>query len=76
MHVFEKEKRSPSVAVAKERLKVMLTAERAQCKPDTYEHLRGELFRTVSKYMKIKEEFFDVKLTHAQITIRLTGEKV
>lgn len=75
MHVFDREVRTPSVPVAKERLKAILAAERTQCKPDTYEHLCRELFRTVSKYMKVTEEQFDVELTRSKITIILTGEE-
>ncbi len=75
MHVFEKEVRRTSVQIAKERLKNLLVADRVQCQPDTYDLLCGDLFRTVSKYMKITEENFGVEITRSQIRISLTGEK-
>ena len=76
MYVFENESRNPSVPIAKERLKALLVTDRAQCEPDTYELLRGELYRTVSKYMKVTEEHFDVELTRSAIRIILTGEEL
>lgn len=75
MHVFEKEPRRPSVMIARERLKALIVSDRVQCQPDTYEFLCRELFRTVSKYMKVTEEQFDVEITRSKITILLTGEK-
>lgn len=76
MHVFEKETRRPSVLIARERLKALVVSDRVQCQPDTYEFLCRELFRTVSKYMKVTEEQFDVEITRSKITIVLTGEEV
>ena len=75
MHVFVKEARRPSVLVARERLKALIVSDRVQCQPDTYEYLCRELFRTVSKYMKVTEETFDVEITRSKITIVLTGEE-
>lgn len=75
MHVFEKEPRRPSVMIARERLKALIVSDRVQCQPDTYEFLCSELFRTISKHMKVTEEQFDVEITRSKITILLTGEK-
>lgn len=75
MNVFENDTHTPSVPIAKERLKMLLVSDRAQCEPDTYELLCRELYRTVSKYMKVTEEHFDVELTRSKITIILTGEE-
>ena len=76
MPVNKDEMLMPSVPIAKERLKSLIVSDRVQCKPDTYELLYNELYRTISKYMKVTEKFFDVEITHSKISISLTGEKV
>ena len=75
MHVFESGLRRSSVCVAKKRLKSLLVSDRVQCQPDTYDLLCGELYHTISKYMKITEDDFEVEITRSQIRINLTGEK-
>ena len=75
MYVFETKYRKPSVSIARDRLKALIVADRMQCQPYTYEFLCRELFRTVSKYMKVTEEQFDVDITRSRITIDLTGDE-
>lgn len=76
MYVFETELRTPSVPVARERLRAILASDRMQCGPDTYEQLCGELYRTVSKYMKVSERDFDVEIAHSRICITVAGEEL
>ena len=47
---------SPSVSVAKERLKNLLVSDRIQCAPDAVDRLSKDLYYTVSKYMEITPE--------------------
>ena len=75
MYVFETKYRKPSVSIARDTQKAQIVADRMQCQPDTYEVLCRELFRTVSKYMKVNEEQFDVDITRSRITIDLTGDE-
>ena len=75
MSIFERGSRTPSVKIAKERLKSLLITDRVECKPDTYELLCSELFRTISKYVKTEKDFFDVEVTRSKILITLIGEK-
>ena len=75
MGVFESARRTPSVSIAKERIRTLVIADRVKCKPDTYETLCRELYRTIAKYMKVKEEQFDVEITRSHIFITLTGEE-
>ena len=56
---------SPSVSVAKERLKNLLVLDR----------LSKDLYYTVSKYMEITPENFNIEITRTDIHIRYTGEK-
>ncbi len=75
MRLFESEIRKPSVPIAKERLKSLIVSDRVHCTPDTYDFLCRELYRTVSKYIKVTKEQFHVEITHSKIHITLTGEE-
>ena len=74
MGVFESKKTS-SVSIAKDRLKVLLISDRANCTPDALEKMELELYRTISKYMEVAPENFDVQITHDNIYIKLAGEE-
>ncbi|HJA19754.1 cell division topological specificity factor MinE [Mediterraneibacter glycyrrhizinilyticus] len=63
-----------SVFVAKERLKNLLIADRIQCTPDTADRLTKDLYLTVSKYMEITPEYFDIEITRSDIHIKYAGE--
>ncbi|WP_122642739.1 cell division topological specificity factor MinE [Luxibacter massiliensis] len=63
-----------SVHVAKERLKTLLIADRMQCTPETAERFSTDMYHTVSKYLEIRPENFHMKITHADIHIKITGE--
>ena len=63
-----------SVSVAKERLKSLLVSDRVNCTPDTFEKIHSDLYKTISKYMEIVPEEFDIKMTRSYIHIKLMGE--
>ena len=64
-----------SVSVAKERLRNLLVSDRIQCAPDSVDRLSADHYHTVSKYVEIKPENFDIEITRTDIHIRYTGEK-
>ena len=64
-----------SVFIAKERLRHLLVTDRIQCAPDAVDRLSGDLYHTVSKYMDIRPEDFNIEITRTDIHIRYTGEK-
>lgn len=66
---------APSVSVAKERLKNLLVSDRIQCAPDAVDRLSKDLYYTVSKYMEIAPDDFNIEITRTDIHIRYTGEK-
>jgi cell division topological specificity factor len=66
--------RQTSVSVAKDRLRNLLISDRVNCTPDSFEKMKKDLYRTLSKYMEIKENVFEVRITRNQIYIELTGE--
>ena len=65
---------SNSVSIAKDRIKALLVSDRVNCTPDTFEKVQTELYKTISKYIEIIPEEFDVKITRSYIYIKLTGE--
>lgn len=64
-----------SVWVAKERLRSLLIADRIKCTPDIAEKLSDDIYCTISKYMTIRRENFQIQITHSDIHIKYTGEK-
>lgn len=67
--------RRSSVRIAKDRLKVLVETDRMQCKPDFYEKISRELYQTLSKYIEITPEEFEVSYTRTHVHIKFTGEK-
>ena len=74
MSVFEAKKKSSSVLIAKDRLKVLLVSDRVNCTPDSYDKIKLELYRTISKYLDVVQDEFDVQISRTDIHIKLTGE--
>lgn len=64
-----------SVSVAKNRLKALVTSDRVQCLPDSYDNIRRELYETLSKYMGITEDEFNVEIERTHILISFSGEE-
>lgn len=64
-----------SVPIAKERLEALVVSDRMHCKPEEYEMICKELFRTLSKYMAVTEENMRIHITRSEIRIQLMGEQ-
>ncbi len=64
-----------SVSIAKDRLKALVVSDRVHCKPDLCDKLNQELYYTLSKYIEITPEDFNVSVTRTHIHIRITGEE-
>ncbi len=76
MGVFESKHKTTSVFIAKDRLKLLLVSDRAECTPDILEMLKKDLYNTVSKYMKVEPDTFDVQINYKEIHIYITGDKL
>ena len=74
MGVFETKKKTSSVLIAKDRLKVLLVSDRVNCTPDALDKIKLELYKTISKYIDVSQDEFDVKISRTNIHITLTGE--
>ncbi len=59
-------KKDSSKSVAKERLKLVLVHDRANCSPEVLEMMKGDIMRTISEYIDIDEEGLDVHITQTE----------
>ena len=64
-----------SVSIAKNRLKLLVTSDRVQCMPDSYDNICRELYGVLSKYMELTEDNFQVEIERTHILIHFTGEE-
>lgn len=64
-----------SVHIAKYRLQRVLSADRIQCSTDLIDQMKKDIYSTISKYIEIEEDSFEMTLTRKEMHIRYTGEK-
>ncbi len=64
----------PSVQIAKDRLHDLLNADRLKCTPDIADKLSSDIYYTISKYIEVRQENFDLRITRSDIHIKYTGE--
>ena len=67
--------KNSSVSIAKDRLKALVVSDRVQRTPSAYEHICKDLYETLSKYMEITEENFQVEISRSQVVIKIAGEE-
>lgn len=49
--------------VAKDRLKLLLVSDRANCSPEIMEMIKNDIIQVISKYMDIDAEGLDIQIT-------------
>ena len=59
-------KRKNSGDVAKDRLKLLLVSDRADCSPDVMEAIKNDIIQVISKYMEIDPEGLDIQITQTE----------
>ena len=55
-------KKKNSGNVAKDRLKLLLISDRADCSPDVMENIKNDIIQVISKYMEIDAEGLDIQI--------------
>jgi cell division topological specificity factor len=55
-------KKKNSGDVAKDRLKLLLVSDRANCSPDVMEAIKNDIIKVISKYMEIDAEGLDIQI--------------
>jgi cell division topological specificity factor len=53
--------------VAKRRLKVAITSDRAVCSPELMEQMKNDIIQVISKYVDIDTEGLDIKVTKERL---------
>ena len=63
MGVFDLFKKKSSGSVAKDRLKLLLVSDRANCSPELMEMIKNDIAKVISKYMKIDAKSMEIQIT-------------
>lgn len=63
MDIFKKKS---SGDVAKDRLKLLLVSDRADCSPDVMMAIKNDIIQVISKYMEIDAEGLDIQITQTE----------
>lgn len=59
-------KKKTSSDVAKDRLKLLLVSDRANCTPELMELIKNDIIKVISKYMEIDAEGLDIQITQTE----------
>lgn len=59
-------KKKASGNVAKDRLKLVLVSDRANCTPEIMEQIKNDIIAVISKYVEIDSEGLDIKITQTE----------
>ena len=66
MSVFDIFKKKSSGNIAKDRLKLLLVSDRANCSPETMEMIKNDIIAVISKYMEIDTQGLDIQITQTE----------
>ena len=66
MGIFDLFKKKNSGDVAKDRLKLLLVSDRANCSPDVMEMIKNDINQVISKYMEIDVSGLDIQITQTE----------
>ena len=59
-------RKKTSGSTAKDRLKLVLVSDRANCSPETMELIKNDIIKVISKYMEIDTEGLDIQITQTE----------
>ena len=65
MDIFFKKRTSGDIA--KDRLKLLLVSDRANCSPEIMEMIKNDILEVISKYMEIDKEGLDIQITQTDV---------
>ncbi len=66
MSIFDLFKKKNSGSYAKDRLKLLLVSDRANCSPELMEMIKNDIINVISKYMEIDAEGLDIQITQTE----------
>lgn len=59
-------RKKTSSNVAKDRLKLVLVSDRANCSPEVMEQIKNDIINVISRYIEIDMEGLDIKITQTE----------
>ena len=59
-------RKKSSSNVAKDRLKMVLVSDRANCSPEIMEQIKNDIIQVISKYVEIDVEGLDIKIEQTE----------
>lgn len=59
-------RKKTSSNVAKDRLKLVLVSDRANCSPEIMEQIKNDIINVISRYIEIDQEGLDIKITQTE----------
>ena len=59
-------KKKSSGSMAKDRLKLVLVSDRANCSPEIMEAIKNDIIKVISKYMEIDCQGLDIQITQTE----------
>lgn len=62
--LFNRKKSSSDYA--KDRLKLLLVSDRANCSPDVMEQIKNDIIEVISRYMEIDASGLDIQITQTE----------
>ena len=62
MYLFEMFRKKTSGTIAKDRLKLLLVSDRANCSPEMMEMIKNDIIHVISKYMEIDAEGVEIQI--------------
>lgn len=64
-----------SVNIARDRIRALVTSDRVNCTPESYDKICRELYELLSKYIEFTEDNFYVQITRTHLHIDFVGEE-
>lgn len=62
--IFFRQKNSGEIA--RNRLKLLLVSDKANCSPEIVEMIKEDMFRVISKYMEIDSDGIEIQITQTK----------
>ena len=66
MSLLDVFKKKSSGDVARDRLKLLLVSDRANCSPEIMELIKNDIINVIAKYMEIDSEGLDIQITQTE----------
>ncbi len=66
MRLFDMFRKKTSGTIAKDRLKLLLVSDRANCSPEMMEMIKNDIIKVISKYMEIDADGVEIQIMETE----------